>query len=314
MSDFDTRLAQLREKMAEKQRLEATERELLTQQRDLNSHVWDLRHAMEAEQEDVDKLEGRSLAVFFYKVVGQLDGKLDKEREEAYAARVKHDSAARELMDVEAELRACRESLSPLRGVELEYERTLREKQAAIKAAGGEAGERIEELEKQLTFLTSHRRELNEAISAGERARSTANRIQESLKKAENWGTYDLLTNNSLISHMAKHEHLDNAQHEVELLQSQLRRFKTELADVSIRADMQVNIQGFTRFADFFFDGLIVDWTVLKRIQNSQAQVSDTQSKLSTTLMRLRSMLRDTEREERHLTEELRRLVAETAM
>ena len=38
-----------------------------------------------AEQADVDRLEGHSLAAFFYQVIGKMDEKLDKERQEAYA-------------------------------------------------------------------------------------------------------------------------------------------------------------------------------------------------------------------------------------
>ncbi len=36
--------------------------------------------------------------------------------------------------------------------------------------------------------------------------------------------------------------------YDITLKQHKLRSFKTELADVSIRADMQVNIDGFLRF------------------------------------------------------------------
>ena len=42
----------------------------------------------------------------------------------------------------------------------------------------------------------------------------------------------------------------------IEDLQEKLRRFRTELADVDMenRANLQVNIQGFLRFADYDFD------------------------------------------------------------
>ena len=36
---------------------------------------------------------------------------------------------------------------------------------------------------------------------------------------------------------------------------------------------MQVSIDGFMRFADYFFDGFFVDWMVLDRIQQSTEQV-----------------------------------------
>ena len=40
------------------------------------------------------------------------------------------------------------------------------------------------------------------------------------------------------MADLAKYEELDNAQEQVEQLQVELRRFKTELADVEITADL----------------------------------------------------------------------------
>ena len=41
--------------------------------------------------------------------------------------------------------------------------------------------------------------------------------------------------------------------------QVELRRFKTELADVEITADLQVTSGRLLKFADFFFDGLFTE-------------------------------------------------------
>ena len=55
-------------------------------------------------RQDVDRLEGRSLSAFFYNVIGKMDEKLTQEKQEAYAARVKYDAAARELAGIEEDL------------------------------------------------------------------------------------------------------------------------------------------------------------------------------------------------------------------
>ena len=89
---------------------------------------------------------------------------------------------------------------------------------------------------------------------------------------------------------MAKHSHLDEAQDLVSDLQSKLRRFKTELADIQITANMQVNVDGFLRFADYFFDGLFADWAVGDKISQSMNSVSSTKSQISRTLDKLNSM------------------------
>ena len=78
----------------------------------------------------------------------------------------------------------------------------------------------------------------------------------------------------------------------VQELQSQLRHFKTELADIQISANMQVNIDGFLRFADYFFDGLFADWAVGDKISQSLSSVSNTKSEINRMLDKLNDMER----------------------
>ena len=100
-------LQELQEKVARKQKLEHTKQALYDQRAALRRRVEELDALRIKEQADVDKLENRSLANFFYNVIGKMDEQLDKEREEAYAAAVKYDAALRELEDVQADLESC---------------------------------------------------------------------------------------------------------------------------------------------------------------------------------------------------------------
>ena len=77
------------------------------------------------EQDDVDRLEGRSLSAFFYQVIGKMDEKLTKEKREAYAAKVKYDAVARELAGIEADLRECQAELEDLQDCEERYAAAL---------------------------------------------------------------------------------------------------------------------------------------------------------------------------------------------
>ena len=124
---------------------------------------------------------------------------------------------------------------------------------------------------------------------AGLSARGTADSILSSLHSAGSWGTFDLL-GGGLVADLAKHSHLDSAQDQIETLQIQLSRFRTELSDVTIHADIQAQVDGFLRFADYFFDGLFVDWMVLDRIQQSEAQVQNTADRIGDVLRRLYDM------------------------
>ena len=283
-------LFELQKKIAMKPSLEAKLRELQNQRREYDREVISLRVAFRKEQEDVVKLEGRSLANYFFQVVGKLDEKLDQERKEAYAAKVKLDAAERELAGIEADISEIQIQLNEIRVAEVQYKEELEKKRAMLKASGTAAADQIIEIEQRIAATEAQKREIKEAISAGYSARGTADRILSELNSADGWNTWDMFGGGGIITHVAKHSHLDSAQDLVSELQSKLRRFKTELADIQITANMQVNVDGFLRFADYFFDGLFADWAVGDRINQSMNSVSSTKSQISRTLDKLSNM------------------------
>ena len=309
MINYDEQLKQLRQQVSRKGHLNAMLKELVPQQRQLKERVVELESIKLNEQDDVNRLEGRSLAAFFYNVVGKMDEKLDQERREAYAAAVKYDAALRNLEAVEQDMARCKAELTELNDCEARYDKLLAEKQAALKAAGGHYSDKIHAIESRITWLERQMDEIDEAIAAGRRALDAAQSVMDSLRSAGNWGTWDML-GGGLISDMAKHSHLDTAQRKVEQLQVALRRFNTELADVgSIRADIQVSVDGFLRFADYFFDNLFTDWAVMDRIRQSENQVVSTMRQLDSILQRLNRMMDDDQKEWINLHDELDDLV-----
>ena len=294
MSHFDTVLQDLQEKVARKRKLENVMTELRAQRSELFTQMDRLDAIRIKEQTDVEKLEGCSLAAFFYNVIGKMDERLDKEREEAYAAAVKYDAAARGLADVDEQIRKYVQEINDLRGVEHRYVQALQEKSDAIKASNREAGQQILQLETSISILKSRQKENREALGAGSMTLTAAEDALERLKKASGLATWDLLGGGLLVD-MAKHEALDEAQSCVEELQRRLRRFKIELSDVSMHGDFYVNLDGFTRTADFIFDGLFVDWTVSDQISQSKSQVENVQRKIASVLPRLEEIQRNLE-------------------
>ena len=282
----------LQQKVAQKPLLESKLYELHTQRRQYDNQVISLRVAFRKEQEDVEKLEGRSLTNYFYQVIGKLDDKLDQERKEAYAAKVKLDAAERELAGIESDIKEIQEQITDVLVAGARYKDALELKRRQLKDSGTQVADQILSMEERIASLQAQKQEIKEAISAGFSARSTADRILSELEDADGWNTWDILGGGGIITHMAKHSHLDEAQDLVQELQSQLRRFKTELADIQISANMQVNIDGFLRFADYFFDGLFADWAVGDKISQSLSSVSNTKSEINRTIDKLNDMER----------------------
>ena len=299
----------LQQKVAQKPLLESKLYELHTQRRQYDNQVISLRVASRKEQEDVEKLEGRSLANYFYKVIGKLDDKLDQERKEAYAAKVKLDAAERELAGIESDIKEMQEQITDVLVAETRYKDALELKRRQLKDSGTQVADQILSMEERIAALQAQKQEIKEAISAGYSARSTADRILSELEDADGWNTWDMFGGGGIITHMAKHSHLDEAQDLVSDLQSKLRRFKTELADIQITANMQVNVDGFLRFADYFFDGLFADWAVGDKINQSMNSVSSTKSQISRTLDKLNSMEQAADRGIASLKQQLDELI-----
>lgn len=304
MENYNERLEQLREQMARRRRLSAEVSTLEDRRASLAQRVQQLKEETYKEQLDVDQLENFSAAKLFYQIVGKLDERLEKEQAELYAAALRYDSARQELQSVEGELDSRRRELARLDGCEAEYERLLAEKARVLREDPASlSARRLLALEERQARLSAREKELNEAILAGCDALSDIRAIEESLSSAEGWGTWDVF-GGGLISDMAKYSHLDEAQRQINTLQRSLSRFRTELADVDIRVDIQIEVDSFLRFADYFFDNIFTDWAVLDRIRNTQSQVQQAGGSVRTLVSRLERSLEQCRQESRQTAQE----------
>lgn len=313
MGQYEENMRQLYRLKCREAQLETMVGDLQIQKQRLAQKLKRLRAAASAEHKDVERLEGRSLAAFFYAMTGRMEEKLSKERREAYAARVKYDAAAREYAAVLEDLHRYGEALERLRGSGERYDRLLHQKAAALKAAGGPAGAELLRLEERIAGLESQEQELQEALDAGRQALNDTDTILDRLMKAGNWATVDMV-GGGLGSSMMKHGFLDEAQELVERLQVQLRRFRTELLDVAVDAEIQVRIDGSLRFADYFFDDLFADWVVMDKIMQSRERVQQVRGQIADLVTALENTLADTQRERARTQAALERYILQTEL
>ncbi len=306
MNYYQEQLDQLRERIARKRKLSTEISALEDQRASLATRVQQLKEETYQEQLDVDKLENFSAAKLFAQIMGNLDERLEKERSELYAAALRYDSARQELHAVEADLAARQEELSLLGNCEAEYDRLLEARALELRQdPQSPAARRLLALEERQSQLASREKELQEAIQAGYDALSDISSIESALSSAEGWGTWDVF-GGGLISDMAKYSHLDDAQRQINGLQRSLSHFRTELADVDIRTGIQIEVDSFLRFADYFFDNIFTDWAVLDRIRSTQSQVHEVDGSVRTILNRLERDLEQCRRDRQTVQQELK--------
>ena len=134
------------------------------------------------------------------------------------------------------------------------------------------------------------RKEMAEAIHAGERALSSLKIAQSQLNGARNWGLFDMF-GGGFLSSAIKHSKINDAAMYMENAKRDLQVFRRELKDVNIPLDLRMEVGSFLSFADFFFDGFVADYLVQSKIAQAKEQVDDAVYMVENILRNLRQSI-----------------------
>lgn len=309
MREFSGELEQLQAEVVRLHKMRSVLESLSAEKFELIEQEKRLREIREKEQRDVDALGRVSLSSIISSIAGNKDEKLSQEQAEAYAAALKHDDVLRRLEQMEAETERTQREIDRLEGCEDRFQAAVVKRLEEMKNTGNPQSAEIYRLEERIGFLRQQQREIEEAMQAGNAALREIGVIEGSLNSAEGWGMYDML-GGGMLSTMIKNSHMDDAQAQIGRLQDLLSKFRTELSDIQVTADIQVQTDGFLRFADYFFDSFFVDWMVLDKINDTQNQVAGIKNQVQAVIQNLQQMYDGIEREAETLCKELEALAA----
>ena len=116
--------------------------------------------------------------------------------------------------------------------------------------------------------------DITEAIFAAEDALQHLYQAKKYLKKASNWGIFDIFAG-GFITSMIKHNHIDNAQDEIQYAKVALENLSRELQDVDDYIKVDIEIDTFVKLTDYFLDNFISDLFVQSKITSASKQVDD---------------------------------------
>ena len=307
-SVINEKMEVLRQGIARLNKIDSMMVQLGSELNSLRAKEQELRAILEKENLDVEKLENKSIASVFYSIVGSLDKHIVKEQGEALAAKLKHDQALRDKEDVEYRISKLASERQKYMDYQAEYDRLFLQKKELLMRENAKAAQSIMELSEKIGELKIRMKETGEAVSAGDRVLDSLDSVLRSLNRAEGWGTWDIL-GGGLLSDMEKHSNIDDARYKIENTQQLIRDFHTELADVQISSDINIHIDGFSKFADFFFDGLFADLNMQSMINNSQDRILQAKKQVVDVINRLKSMEASDSQKADNLIAELNTLV-----
>lgn len=311
LNHFNEQLAAIKDKLRKRQKLTAVFKDIENELRSQKSRMKQLEVMVTKEDRDVKKLAGLSLSGLFYTILGNKELQLDKERQEYLAAKLKYDECLEAISSLQAEHAAVQKELVRLGDVEEQYRLILKEKEKLILEKNDRDTQRIMTLSEEIADKQSDIRELQEAIEAGSAVLRECDNMIGYLNSARGWGTWDML-GGGLLSTAIKHSKINEAKSSVQRTQQLLRTFYRELDDIdqSLKTALNIEINSFLTFADYFFDCLIVDWVVQSKIVNSLEQAKTLEAEmlkivnhLQAEFVHVQEVLTDKAKERRNVIE-----------
>lgn len=283
-------LRDLKERVDRAKKVQRMILELEEQLLDLEDEVDRLGLALDREEADVERLKNMGFSRFLAGVTGNYYDRLDKEEQEAVEAAIAYQQALDRVDDVRYQIDQLKQEEKDCKASELEYKRRFAERQREAAQQPGKTAETLRLLQEQLEISRRNQREIEEAQAAGITALQALQSIAGSLNSAAGWGIFDMV-GGGIISTMIKHSHIDEAKRQVARAESELRRFQTELLDIRITGPAQIQIDGFSKFADFFFDGFFMDFFMQTKINKVRENVDNVIAQVEAVLAQLDTMM-----------------------
>lgn len=140
-----------------------------------------------------------------------------------------------------------------------------------------------EKKEMTMTDKRMMKEEVKEAVKAGEEALTALLEVREKLDSARNWGIFDMF-GGGLFGTLMKRSRMKEAAGLMEDAKTKLHIFQRMLFHTEIPAEFQMEVSGFLSFADFFFDGIVFDYLVQRKINEAREQAEDAIGRVCTIL------------------------------
>lgn len=223
------------------------------------------------ENEDVARLERKSLYTIFKTILGTKEQELEKERQEYLQAYLKKKAIVACLKDLNKEKKILLQSYSGKFNAEEQFDQLLAKKKKQLQKEQPELADFIIHFESNIASHKSRIKEIQQAIREGKKTNKVLESILISLDQIEKWGSGTRVSPGVRVRVKGK------VQRDIHKANKFLQNFEKELFDLSDHYDHNYSqqIDEIKDFIDLFLDSLITDWVIKKEIVHSANIVSN---------------------------------------
>ncbi len=249
-----------------------------------------LEKQLKKEQRDVEKLEQTSLRSMFRKVLGDREQQLEKERQEYLAVSLKFNELSKSVDLLTYELEVLEKKLTNEEQLSRKVEVLMKKREEELMKMDPVIGRKLLGIHRDIDKKHIALKDVDEAIAMGTKAFQILQQMIVDLRKARNWGQYDMMSDRGVAS-FVKHRTIDNARNLATEARHYLMRFREELQDVyqDVQLTIHIDLGNFSRFTDIFFDNLISDWVVQQKIKKALNQVKQVTDEVAYALEMLQA-------------------------
>ncbi|MEE9437565.1 MAG: hypothetical protein V3V14_01110 [Saprospiraceae bacterium] len=227
------------------------------------------------ELEDITKLEKLGIRSIFHKVLGDKEKQLEIERQEYLQVTLQHKEILNALEVVEFEKSILDKKLVDLDELVNRLEALKKVRSQEILNSPNALRNELVLLFDKMDDVKKYQVELEQAQVAGKNVGKSINIVYGHLKKAKDWGAWDM-TSKSRHYKMMKHGAIDRAMQEVSRTKLILRIFNKEINDIGYKSQrMALKIDSISKFPGIIFDNLISDWIVQNKIKGVLSTVEN---------------------------------------
>jgi len=257
-----------------------------------------------------ENMEGKSVKGLFYKVLGSKEEQTEKARQDYLDAALKYQEAKKEVDLLEFEKNLLKDKLEQRVGIEHKIKTLMQKRELELKRTDPKVASKLRAVAAEQENLHRVRVDIREAMDAAEKAMTNLQRMIMELKKASDWGQWDMY-GKAVNASYKKHSHIDRARELSLTVKHNLIRFEEELSDVyeTGKMELQFQLEPFNRFTDVFFDNLISDWIIQQKINNALNNVVAIHDKVKRYYNSLKNDFPRVEQDLNALEEERKQLI-----
>lgn len=258
--------------------------------------VQELKAICNKKEKELEELKKSGIHTVTLKIRGKYKASTEEAEKALAEARANLQDKVAERDEAENRRQSLVISATKYYNCEMNYKKLYERKLQQLTTEESPAKETILECQYKISICEDSINQIKEAITAGRRIKSELERTERSLNSAKGYGTADIMGGGMLTDAM-KHSKLNDAKSSLNHAKDLMYKFNSELADVKMCLDVQIDTDGFAKFADFYFDGLFADMNMQSKILASRDHVISARRRVESAIHKLEE-IRNKEEEE----------------